>query len=182
MESDKINDIAPILSDPHIIDHPCVNYVQSLLYNVESDIGSDGGFVTDFAVYVITELEITKTIFWFYDKKLFEGLAWDCQIYLIDHSEKLSKKNQDALSECVFLLRHIAQNEDHLDSFPIEYDQMVEAVMCVRSDIWRRVDDKFRNPNVKCPSCSNEFSQVAFDVVRTPFAVKCPKCKQSISL
>lgn len=182
MNSENLNKINLIHDDSPIIDYPTISYIQSILYDVEHVDDADGSFLTEFAIYIITELQTTKTIFYFYEKELFERLAWDCEIFLINHSGRIGKNNIDVLIESILLLSYMAESKDNLDSFPSQYDGRMESEMCIRSDIWKRVDDKFRNPNVKCPSCSNEFSQVSVDVVRTPFAVKCPKCKQSIGL
>ena len=170
-----------IHSDPPIFEYPCVVYVQSLLYNTDPKIENENVPLEKFVEFIATELEITKSSFWCYEKYLFIKLAFFIEEFLIEHADGIRRKNKIALEESVALLRFMSEEKNNIECLPNGCDENDPRVFEVRADIWLRVKKKFSNPNIKCPSCGNEFSQVAFDVSRTMYAVKCPKCNQSIS-
>jgi hypothetical protein len=183
MKIDEANHIInQVYSDPPTIEHPCVAYVQSLLLNLDSNTEDAEDPLERFVELIATELEVTKSAFWCYEKEVFEKLAFSIEVFLIDCVDKIKQQTKDHLRECLLLLNFISEGKDNLNYFPDGYDEIDPRTLVVRADIWRKVKNKFNNPNIKCPSCEHEFSQVAFDVVRTMYAVKCPKCKQSISL
>lgn len=179
---EKLSETYKIHSDPPTIEHPSINYVLAILYNIQTNIENEDVPIEKFIELIATELEKTKSIFWFYEKKFFIDLAFSIEEFLITHKDAIKQKTKSDLIECITLLRFISKKQINLENLPIGYEKDDLRIFTVRARIWLRVKDKFSSPNIKCPSCNNEFSQVAFDVTRTMYAVKCPKCKQSVVL
>ncbi len=182
MESDQANYIIHQINGVDPLKYPCVCYIQDLLCNIDSTLDGKEIPFDRFVTLVVTELEIVKSIYWCYEKEVFDKLMSLIENFLDEYSFNLKKQIKDTLQECIFLLRFLSESQKNLDSFPSGYKEVDPREMTVCINIWRQVQNRIINPNIKCPSCSNEFSQVAFDVTRTMYAVKCPKCNQSISL
>lgn len=180
MESDDRNQLVILHSDPPTIEYPCATLIQSIMHDIICRYDVDNAFLDKFTDYIIIELEITKSAFWCYEKNVFEKLLFDSEVYLISQSEKLSEETKKSINECIELLKFLAYGQENWNSLPQKYDEYDTQESCVRGSKAIRIDEIFRNPLVKCPSCHNEFSQIAFDVVRTIYSVKCPKCQQSI--
>lgn len=182
MKTDEVNSVLGVVySDPPTIQYPCATLIQTIMHDITVSREDDLTFLDKFTDYIIIELEITKSAFWCYEKSVFEKLIFDSEVYLISHSEKLSEVTKKAINDCIDLLKFLAIGQENMESVPSDFEHYERLDFCVNGNKLLRLDDIFRNPIVKCPSCSNEFSQVAFDVARTIYAVKCPKCQQSIS-
>jgi hypothetical protein len=173
-------DLKVICVDPPYAEHPCLTYIQTLLCNIDPNGECKEVPIDKFSEFIVMELEITKAPFYGYDRELFEKLAYAIEVFLVKYFEEIKQETKEILDQCVILLKHLAEGKENLDSFPTGYTEVNYETLIVRADIWRRVKDRFRSPNLKCPSCKNEFSQVDFNVIREMYCVKCPKCKQSI--
>lgn len=183
MKSDEVNSVLGVAHcDPPTIEYPCASLIQAIMHDITVSREVDDAFLDNFTDYIIIELEITKSAFWCYEKTVFEKLVFDSEVYLISQSDKLSEATKKSINECIELLNYLASGQECLASLPKDFEKFDRLDFCVNANKLMRIDDIFRNPIVKCPSCSNEFSQIAFDVVRTIYAVKCPKCQQSISV
>jgi hypothetical protein len=182
MNSDEVNSVLGLAHrDLPTIEYPCATLIQTILHDITVSREDDLTFLDKFTDYIIIELEITKSAFWCYEKSVFEKLIFDSEVYLISHSEKLSEVTKKAINDCIDLLKFLAIGQENLDSLPKNFEEFERLDFCVNGNKQIRIDEIFRNPLVKCPSCQNEFSQVSFEVVRTIYAVKCPQCKQSIA-
>lgn len=181
MDSDDRNSLVIFHSDPPTIEYPCASLIQTIMHDITVSRAVDDAFLDKFTDYIIIELEITKSAFWCYEKTVFEKLIFDSEVYLISQSEKLSEATKKSINECIELLKFLEIGQENFHSLPHKFEQYETQEFCVQGNKEIRIDEIFRNPLVKCPSCTNEFSQIAFDVVRTIYAVKCPKCQQSIS-
>ncbi len=181
MKSDQANYITNRIYGDDPLKYPCVNFIQDLLCNIDPTVENEDIPFDDLITLVITELQIIKSIFWGYESEVFNRLISLIEDFIYDYGFKLNKNTKDTLLECIFLLKYLGESQENLDSYPSEYAEDDPREMIVRTGIWQKVQKKFDNPNIKCPSCRNEFSQVAFEVTRTLYAVKCPKCNQSIS-
>jgi hypothetical protein len=182
MESDDRNSILMIHRDPPTFDYPCSSLIRSILYDVDTSSESEDTFLDKFTDYIIIELQITKSAFWCYESSVFERLIFDSEVYLISHSEKLSESTKKAINDCIYLLKFLAIGQENLEIVPNDFDQFERLDFCINADKLMRIEDIFNHPFVKCPTCNNEFSQVAYDVVRTMYAFKCPKCHHSICM
>ncbi len=182
MKSDEVNSVLGVAHcDPPTIEYPCASLIQAIMHDITVSREVDDAFLDNFTDYIIIELEITKSAFWCYEKTVFEKLVFDSEVYLISQSDKLSEATKKSINECIELLKFLEIQQENLQSLPHEFEQYETQEFCVRGSKEIRIDEIFLNPLVKCPSCSNEFSQIAFDVTRTIYAVKCPKCKQSMA-
>jgi hypothetical protein len=182
MKSDEVNSVLRVdKCDPPTEQYSCVSMIQTILHDIDLSHESKNTFVDKFTDYIIIELEITKSIFWCYEKSVFEKLIFDSEVYLISHSEKLSEATKKAVDDCIYLLKYLAIGQENLDSLPNDFEQFERLDFCVNANKLMQIESVFRNPLVICPSCSAEFSQIAFNVVRTMYSVKCPQCQQSIS-
>jgi hypothetical protein len=181
MESDNSNSISMIHCDPPTFDYPCNRLIQTILYDVDTSAESEDTFIDKFTDYIIIELQITKSAFWCYESSVFEKLIFDSEVYLISHSEQLSELTKKAITDCIYLLKFLATGQENLEAVPINFVQFERQDFCMSADKSMRIMEIFSNPFVKCPTCNNDFSQVALHVVRAMYAFKCPKCHQSIS-
>lgn len=182
METDNTNALLVIHRDPPTFDYPCNSLIQSILYDVDTSQESKDIFLDKFTDYIIIELEITKSAFWCYESSVFERLIFDSEVYLISHSEKLSEPTKKAINDCICLLKFLAIGQENLETVPIDFEQFERLDFCINANKLMRIENIFSNSIVTCPSCNSEFSQLAFDVIRTLYAVKCPRCHQSISI
>ncbi|WP_146179260.1 hypothetical protein [Limnohabitans sp. Hippo4] len=182
MKSDEVNSVLGLAyRDTPTIEYPCATLIQTLMHDISVSREVDDIVLDKFTDYIIIELEVTKSAFWCYEKNLFEKLIFDSEVFLISHSEKLSDSSNKLINDCIELLNFLAGGQENWSSLPNKFKDFEDMQFCVNGNKEIRIDEFFRNPNVKCPSCSHEFSQIAFDVVRTIFAVRCPKCEQSIA-
>jgi len=182
MESDDRKPLVVIHSDPPTFDYPCVSFIQSILYDIDTTTERKDGFLDKFTDYILIELEITKSAFWCYESSVFERLIFESEVYLILHSEKLSESTIKAINDCICLLKFLALKKENLDTFPNDFQTFERLDFSIDRGKQMRIESIFCNSLVKCPSCSGEFSQIAFNVLRSPYALKCPKCHQSIAL
>lgn len=182
MNSNQAANIMIAHTDPPTFEYPCVECIQAILYNIIPSSVEKESSLERLLEYVISELETTKSAFWFYESYIFEGLAWTVQMYYIDNSDKIEIENKEGLEQCVSLLRFLGKGKENLDSLPSDFNGFDIMAASVQTDIFMRINNRFRNPQIRCPSCSDEFSQFRYDVVRTMYSIKCPKCKQSIGL
>jgi hypothetical protein len=183
MKHDEINCVLGLAHrDPPTIQYPCAKLIQTIMHDINVSREDDLTFLDKFTDYIIIELEITKSAFWCYEKSVFERLIFDGEVFLISHSEKLSEVTKKAINDCIDLLKFLALRQENLDSLPNDFEQFERLDFCINGIKKIRIDEIFRNPIVKCPSCKNEFSQIGFDVVRSMYAVKCPKCLQSLAI
>lgn len=182
MDSEDRNSIAMIHCDLPTFDYPCNSLIRSILYDIDTSSESEDTLIDKFTDYIIIELQITKSAFWCYESSVFEKLIFDSEVYLISHSEQLSVATKKALNDCIYLLKFLAIGQDNLDAVPKDFVEFERQDFCMDANKSMRIMEIFSNPFVKCPTCNNEFSQVALDVVRTMYALKCPKCKHSISI
>jgi hypothetical protein len=181
MKSDEVNSVLGLAyRDPPTIEYPCASLIQTIMHDITISREVDDAFLDKFTDYIIIELEITKSAFWCYEKTVFEKLVFDSEVYLISQSEKLSEATKKSINECIELLNFLANGQECLDALPEDFQKFEKLDFCINGKKEIRIDEIFRNPLVKCPSCHSEFSQIAFDVVRTMYAVKCPQCQQSI--
>lgn len=181
MELEDRDHLVILHSDPPTIQYPCASLIQTIMHDIICRCEVDDAFLEKFTDYIIIELEITKSAFWCYEKTVFEKLIFDCEVYLISQSEKLSEATKKSINECIELLKFLEIGQENFHSLPQEFEQYETQEFCVQGNKEIRIDEIFRSPLIKCPSCTYEFSQIAFDVVRTIYAVKCPKCQQSIA-
>ena len=99
-------------------------------------------------------------------------------VIFLAYSNPFSATRLGAINECIELLKFLKIGQESLYSLPNEFEHYEKLEFCVNGNKEIRIDEIFRNPLVKCPSCKSEFSQIAFDVKRTMYAVKCPQCQQ----
>lgn len=182
MESDQANYITNQIHGDDPLKYPAVIYIQDLLCKIDPALDSEDIPFDRFITLIITEFQIIKSIFWSYESEIFYRLISVIEDFLCDYGFNLSEQPKDTLQECISLLRFLSECQENLDRFPSGYEEVDPREMVVRANIMRQVQNKFDNPNINCPSCSNRFSQLAFDVTRSLYAVKCPKCNQSISV
>jgi hypothetical protein len=182
MESDDRNTLVVIHSDPPTFDYPCVSFMQSILYDIDTTTEPKDGFLDKFTDYILIELEITKSAFWCYESSVFERLIFESEVYLILHSEKLSESTIKAINDCICLLKFLALKKENLETLPNDFKKYERLDFSIERGKQMRIESIFCDSFVKCPSCSLEFSQIAFNVLRSPYAFKCPKCHQSIAI
>lgn len=168
--------------DPPTYDYPCISFMQSILYDIDTTTESKDAFLEKFTDYIIIELEITKSAFWCYESSVFERLIFESEEYLIMHSQKLCELTIKAINDCICLLKFLALKKENLETVPNNFQTFERLDFSIDRGKQMRVESIFCNSFVKCPTCSLEFSQIAFNVLRSPYAFKCPKCHQSIAI
>lgn len=174
-----INELAHI--DVPTSEYPCVVFIQKILYSLDVRAEKEASLPA-FVEFVGTELQITKSAYWCYEKEVFERLIAISEAYLLVHADQLSELAVDMITESITLLKFLAENHSNLDVIPKGYEDFDQRFTCYFEDVERRVDRKFRDPMIKCLACENEFSQIESKVVRTLHAIRCPNCQQSFSL
>lgn len=180
MKSDDLNDLEMAHVDVPTLEYPCAGFIQMLLYNLDLRVDNEVSLPA-FAEFVCTELQISKSAYWGYDKELYEKLIAFSEAYLLLHSDQLCEPNVSKINESITLLKFLSESRSNLEAIPNGYTDFDQRFSCYSEKIKRRVEDKFKGSMVTCPACENEFSQVDFNVVRTLHAVKCPKCQISFA-
>lgn len=157
--------------------YPSVVYIQDLLCKIAFTIDSKEVSLLKVLDYVIIELEITKSAFSSYERDLFIKLKVTLEVFMNSH--ELLESNKNDISDCLELLSFLSTDRKNLDLLPskFQYDEST----CSFSDGGRSalIREKFRNSNLICPSCKNEFDQFRYDAIRTPFSITCSKCHHS---
>lgn len=181
MELDQFKKIDSRIHEDEPIIYPSVIYIQHLLCSIEPTLDGDEAPFDKLINFAITELKIIQLIEWSYNSGIFNELISLFENFIDYHDFDMNKQVKDIFRECIALLRFLSVSPENLDVFPSGYEGLDTREMLIRANVMQQVQKKFDNPNIKCPYCRNEFSQVAFEVTRTLYAVKCPKCNQSIS-
>lgn len=127
--------------------------------------------------YVIIELEITKSAYSSYDRELFIKLKVTLEVFMNSH--ELLDSNKNDISDCLELLSFLSTDRKNLDSLPIKYQTDKSTSQRFEGERRTLIRENFRNSNLICPSCKNEFDQFRYDAIRTPFSLTCPKCHHS---
>ena len=162
------------------LEYPCIKVIKHLLHSIPPSIENNQIALDKFIEFALTELELTKSIYWCYESVFFEELALKFETFYSDNLAFLKEQNKNVLSECVLILRFLATKKENLDDTPEKYIDLDEATTTLRADIDIRVLNRLNKLIIKCPSCNQDFSQFETNVARSIFSVKCPRCNQSI--
>lgn len=161
---------------------PCLLLTQSLLYYLATKNERAEVQLPRFCEFVITELEITRSAYWCFEEEVFLRLVCESEAYLLAQSNLLTEQSQDLIIDSINLLKHMGKARKNIEFIPGIYKKLEDDLLVISGLVQHRIYEKFRNPEIQCPSCNKKFSQIEFNVVRAMFTVECPQCDQLIAL
>ena len=161
---------------------PCVLITQRLLYDIFQSVIDKRSPLSLFAEHIFIELEIEKTFNIVTELRFYEKIAFDIDVFLITYENRIRIEHINDLKKCSELMNRMAVGQVN-DEIYQEGDG--EFAMLTNSSNYKNFDltiyNKYYNPTIFCPGCTNRFSQIKLGVVRTPYTVRCPHCSQVIA-